>query len=166
MALEFHPINVDAHFAFCMAFRRDAYICTFHADHGFSAFIAGYEARMRSRLVDPRWYYIHIWDDHRIIGQLEFKSFSDEPATGYVHLMYIIPDYRGSGVADAAQRYIETRLQADGCQAALLTVGRKNERARRHYRRWGWQLVGSDHTLRGTEIFRRLLPVLKESHPA
>ncbi|KDM89890.1 GNAT family N-acetyltransferase [Photobacterium galatheae] len=165
MALEFRPINADEHFAFCMAFRRDAYVCTFHSDQGFSAFIADYEGRMRARLADPRWYYIHIWDENRIIGQLEFKSFSDEPATGYVHLIYIIPDYRGSGVADAAQRYIETRLLADGCRAVLLTVGQKNERARRHYRRWGWQRVGRDQTLRGTDIFRRSLTVLNESYP-
>lgn len=155
MKPEFRPVNVDDHFSVCMAFRRDAFVCTFQSDHGFGPFIHGYEDRMRARLVDPRWYYIHIWDDDQIIGQLEFKCFSDEAETGYIHLIYLIPEYRGSGVADIAQQFMADTLHQAGCQAMLLTVSRTNVRALRHYRRWGWQRVGEDGSLRGTDIYRR-----------
>ncbi|MGB7994899.1 MAG: GNAT family N-acetyltransferase, partial [Photobacterium halotolerans] len=96
-----------------------------------------------------------IWDNDQIIGQLEFKCFSDEAETGYIHLIYLIPEYRGSGVADTAQQFMADTLYQAGCQAMLLTVSRTNVRALRHYRRWGWQRVGEDGSLRGTDIYRR-----------
>ncbi len=38
MHLTFRPINLESDFAYCVAARRDAFVCSFGSDAGFEGF--------------------------------------------------------------------------------------------------------------------------------
>lgn len=153
----FKPIDLNKHFNYCLAFRRDSHFCSFDTYVGFDKSVVGYQERMSSRMRDERWHYFHIWDSDSIIGQLEFKSFSERPNCGYVHLIYLIPEYRGSGVANIAQKFIVDTLKAQGCEQAMLSVSRINERAVRHYKRQGWVYLKPNLKHEVTDFYVRQL---------
>jgi len=96
---------------------------------------------MISRETENGWYYFHICKGNEIIGQLEFKSFSGLPDTGYVHLIYLLLSYRGCGVADLAENYMAKHLKSKRCKQAILSVSRTNERAIRHYKHHDWSYL-------------------------
>lgn len=139
MNIKFEPIDIDNDFSNCVEFRRDSYFCSFGTYVGYENSIIGYEQRMRKRIYDENWFYFHIWCENEIVGQLEFRAFSDLPETGYVNLVYVTPKYRGLGVAKLAQSFILNTLIANNCKNAILSVGRTNNRAINHYKRFGWK---------------------------
>ncbi|MGL6053445.1 MAG: GNAT family N-acetyltransferase, partial [Aeromonas salmonicida] len=106
------------------------------------------------RLGQAQWHYIHVWVGEKLVGQLEFRSFSDEPETGYVQLIYLCPDYRGSGLAAGLQAYIRQQLLGAGCKWAILSVSRTNVRALNHYRRFGWQFFRHNPKHVETDFYR------------
>jgi GNAT superfamily N-acetyltransferase len=138
MDIRFEPIAIDTHFSQCVAFRRDAYLCSFGTDVGFEDSIIGYKALLQQNTLEKGWFYFHIWHESQLIGQLEFRSFSKTPDTGYVQLIYLIPEYRGLGLGTELQEFIRTQLRDAGCSKAKLSVSRANKTALRHYKRSGW----------------------------
>ena len=156
--IQFKAINLKKDYDICVGFRKDSYICSFGTDDGYEKSISGYHERMTNRFQDNRWFYRHIWYENQIIGQLEFKSFSQWEQFGYVHLMYVIPEYRGLGIANQAQEYIEKKLISCGCKGAVLSVSRINQRAVHHYKKWGWYYVEKNPKHELTDFFRREFP--------
>lgn len=69
---------------------------------------------------------------------MEFRSFSKTPDTGYVQLIYLIPEYRGLGLGAKLQEFIRAQLIEAGCSKAKLSVSRANKTALSHYKRSGW----------------------------
>ncbi|OOF06046.1 N-acetyltransferase, partial [Salinivibrio sp. MA427] len=63
MHLTFRPINLETDFAYCVAARRDAFVCSFGSDAGFEDFLAGYFERVSERMNQPEWFYRHIFVD-------------------------------------------------------------------------------------------------------
>ena len=88
------------------------------------------------------------------MGQLEFRCFSDEPETGYVQLIYLFPEYRGTGLAAELQAYIRQQLLGAGCKWAILSVSRTNLRALNHYRCSGWTFLRSNPKHEETDFYR------------
>ena len=138
MDLVFKDVDLEHDFSKCFNFRRDSYLCSFDSLNGFESSIHGYKERIKSRIKSSEWFYKHVWLNSEIIGQLEFRSFSDEPNLGYVHLIYLTKQYRGLGIAESLQEYIEIILSEKGCTGALLSVSCNNLRALRHYKKNGW----------------------------
>lgn len=153
--IDFKQIIIERHFDFCYEFRRDSHFCSFGTYDGYKESVIDYQKKIRQRLKDPNWHYLHIWCDDKIIGQLEFKLFSFLESTGYVQLIYVIPEFRGHGVADAAEALIAQRLKAQGCQQAVLSVSHENERAIRHYRRFGWKYLKPNPKHKVTDYYIR-----------
>lgn len=79
--------------------------------------------------------------DGQLAGQLVFRSFSPEPGTGYVHLIYLKSNFRGSGLAPKVHDYIVSTLSKVGCLRAVLSVSRTNHRALTFYKHHGWEFV-------------------------
>ena len=116
MDIAFKQINIDEDFDLCVDARRDAYFCSFGHYDGFDELIRGYRERVSDRLSLPEWFYTHIIVDGQIAGQLEFRSFSPEPETGYIHLIYLKQEFRGLGLASLLQDYIAKVLSEEGCK--------------------------------------------------
>ncbi|MZI93201.1 GNAT family N-acetyltransferase [Vibrio sp. CAIM 722] len=152
--LKFAAINLERDFPFCLAARRDSYFCSFHTDEGCEASLAGYRERIEQRLLDPRWYYLHVWWGHTLIGQLEFRTFYDEPEIGYVQLFYLLPEYRGQGLASQLHALIEETLRDAGCTQVQLSVSRTNPTALRFYHRHGWRFYQPNPKHQETDFYR------------
>lgn len=157
MKITFRTIEIEKHYSLCLDYRRDTYLASFGTLNGFEAFLNGYKDKMLERLSNSRWFYEHIWCDDTIIGQLEYRSFSNEPECGYIHLIYIEPASRGKGYADLAQKYIQSTLTRAGCTQVVLSVSRDNTRALAHYRKWDWHFVGTNPKQTNTDFYKRHL---------
>ncbi|MFD2178990.1 GNAT family N-acetyltransferase [Veronia pacifica] len=151
--LTLRPINIDEHFDVCQSFRKDSYFCSFGTLEGFKASVKDYEQKIRQRLADPAWFYRHVWQNGEIIGQLEFKTHSFKSGYGYVHLIYLQPEYRGIGLASQLQDYISTHLLASYCKGAVLSVSRDNPRAVAHYIKSGWSYLQPNPKHRQTDFW-------------
>lgn len=157
MEICFKPIDVDKDFGHCIEFRRDSFYCSFHTYEGYEESITHYKTRVCQRIQEEQWHYFHIWDEALLIGQLEFRSFSELPNTGYVHLVYVIPAYRGEGIADLAQKFILDTLISQGCDQAMLSVSRTNRRAVKHYKKHGWSYLQPNPKHDVTDFYIRKL---------
>ncbi len=155
LQITFKEIDVSRHFEACYAFRKDSYFCSFGTTEGYEASIGDYRARIIERMESGERFYYHIWHNDQIIGQLEFKPYSFKPGYGYVHLIYVVPAYRGAGVADKAQSFIQTELSTLNCRGAILSVSRENTRALRHYKKWNWQFLKKNSKNPLTDYYER-----------
>ncbi|MEJ2794626.1 GNAT family N-acetyltransferase [Iodobacter sp. LRB] len=145
--MEFKKIDVQCDFDLCLKFRKDAYLCSFHTLDSFTEFVgvdgADYHHKILSRIDDPQWGYFHVYSEGQIIGQIEFKTYSHLEQTGYVHLFYLAPEYRGKGYFKLLNQFVITRLQAASCVAAVLALGRENRAAMEAYQKNGWLMQGA-----------------------
>jgi ribosomal protein S18 acetylase RimI-like enzyme len=143
-ALRFATIDVDAHAAACVAFRRDSFLCSFGVDGFFEE--AGpsgehYLARLRRRIHDWPDGYVHIWLGDRLIGQLEMRIL-DEPRIGYVHLFYLVEDMRGAGHGTTLHEHALAFMAACRVDVVQLSASPTNTRALAYYRKHGWRVLG------------------------
>ena len=82
-------------------------------------------------------FHFHIWQQNEIIGQLEFRGYSQIECYGYVHLFYLIKKIRGKGCSHLLNKYVLTKLKEMGCKGALLSVSKENSRAKQYYKKNG-----------------------------
>ncbi|HBC3955581.1 TPA: GNAT family N-acetyltransferase [Vibrio parahaemolyticus] len=153
MEIAFRQISIDD-LDLCVDARKDAYFCSFGHYDGFDDFISGYRERVIERLVTPEWFYIHIFVSGQFARQLEFLSFSPEPETGYVHLIYLKSNFRGLGLAPKLQDYIANVLFRAGCKRSELSVSRTNTRALTFYKRHGWEFVRKNPKHNETDFYQ------------
>ncbi|EHH2556938.1 GNAT family N-acetyltransferase [Vibrio parahaemolyticus] len=156
MEIAFRQISIDD-LDLCVDARKDAYFCSFGHYDGFDDFINGYRERIIERLETPEWFYIHIFVSGQFAGQLEFRSFSPEPETGYVHLIYLKSNFRGLGLAPKLQDYIVNVLFRAGCKRAVLSVSRTNTRALTFYKRHNWEFVRKNPKHDETDFYQQWL---------
>ncbi|WP_428243340.1 N-acetyltransferase family protein [Gynuella sp.] len=159
MDLEFKVINLERDFDSCVAARKDAYLCSFGHYEGFDDFLTGYRERIAERLLLQEWSYVHVWNGKNIAGQLEFRTFSSEPRTGYIHLIYLKPEYRGLGLAQQLQDHIFSVLLKASCNRAILSVSRSNQRALNFYQRNGWKYCRPNPKHAETDYYESVLLV-------
>ena len=158
MSIEFKAINFKRDFSYCLNFRKDSYHCSFGILEGFEESVGENGAlyfqkiEERSRSID--WKYIHVWSGEKIIGQLEFKSFSQKSNLGYVHLFYLIPEYRGQGLSAFLHEYVKEQLQEMGVQGAVLSVNKSNARAIAFYKKHHWKYLSENPKKAGMHFYR------------
>ncbi len=143
--LRFIPIDVDAHADLCVKFRCDAFVSSFGTDQPFidddGKGPERYIEWLRTR-TPARYGAFHVWLGDKIIGQLELGERSPEEEFGYVHLYYLIPEYRGEGYSDAIEVFAVTFLRNLGYAKAKLSVSPTNTRAVEFYKKNGWRDAG------------------------
>ena len=70
----------------------------------------------------------------------------DEPATGHLARLYVLPEHWGQGVGTRLYRVAMDALAARRFPEATLWVLEGNDRARRWYERLGWRLTDKRKT--------------------
>ncbi len=147
--LVFRPIDLDQHRELFLAFIRDTHLCSFGSMDSFADDIHGEELlieRIRKRLTDEPQSCLHIWKNEQIVGQLHLGHLVDpdfvDSNVGYINLLYVIPEWRGSGIASLIKDYASAFLQRQGFKSARLSVTAQNHRAIRFYLKKGWKDLG------------------------
>ncbi|MDH5633334.1 MAG: GNAT family N-acetyltransferase [Gammaproteobacteria bacterium] len=139
----FHPANLDRDLELCVEFRRDSFRSSFPGsdqwqqywnEQDYRQFIVSHAERFPDGL-------LHLWQEQKIIGQLEFAYIGDN---GHVNLFYLLPEYRGKGYGDLLHDRAVTVLREKGCTTASLRVAPSNARAIGFYKKYGWQNQGID----------------------
>ncbi len=156
--LRLQPINLAKHAALAIAFRRDATAESFGSTSRFDA-SNGHGAQqyldwLRARRDRPNAICAIAWLGELPVGQIELST-GDENA-GYMHLLYLRPMARGTGLADELMKWARDWFDKRRCDRARLRVAAANERARRFYRRCGWQDLGADSSDRQLRIMERI----------
>ena len=142
--LVFKPIDLAKHRELFLNFMRDTHLCSFGSMDGFANDTDGQEClieRVRSKLDAKPNSCLHIWNDEQIVGQLHLGQFVD-PSVGYINLLYVIPEWRGAGIASLIEDYASAALQEQGFHSARLSVTLQNRRAIRFYLKKGWKDLG------------------------
>jgi len=158
MDIQYKKIDLNGNFERALTFRLDSFVCSFGSDQEFwqEAGTAGhiYRDKLEQRKDDEAWRYYHVWHAGRIVGQLEFRTFSDWDTLGYVHLFYLIREYRGIGVFDHLHRFVEEQLIMAGCSGAVLSASKTNLPALKAYERHGWYWLGPNPKHAMTDFYR------------
>lgn len=150
-ALEFRPVDLDAHLDVCQRFRIDTHLCAFgsadrfHNSDGRGA--ESYAAWLRQKARELPGCLVHLWQQDKIVGQIEMGRLASDPATGYVNLFYLVAQWRGRGWGSLLEAYAWAFLGGLGCSALRLSAAPSNKPAWHFYQRGGWQDRGAreDH---------------------
>ena len=157
--LRFKPIDLKRHADTVRAFIRDTHLCSFGSMESFAGGDGRGEERfverIRERLAIEPESCLHVWQTDQIIGQLHLGRFVD-PAIGYINLLYVRPECRGTGIAAAIEEYACESLQAHGFQSAYLSVTAQNHRAIRFYEKQGWRDLGPREDRPGTHNMEKI----------
>lgn len=140
------PINLEQHAELCVQFRRDAMVCSF-AD-GAARFEAEsgpngekYIKWLKKRIAEFPEGCVHIALDDQIVGQIEI-NLRGQQTLGYINLVYLKEEVRGTGLSDYLHDYIVQIFQQVGVVKAQLSVSPTNLRAVTFYHKHGWQDLG------------------------
>lgn len=146
MAVRFAPIDLAAHAATCIRFRKDASAISFNHEVAFfggdDQGVERYLGVLRRRIEQDPWSCVHLWHGETIIGQMEMGPFKLDPAIGHVNLYYLVPEWRGKGISAQLDAYANTYLAAQGFAEIQLCVSPTNLRAIRYYEKHGWRDAG------------------------
>lgn len=147
MTLSFKPIDLSQHGALCSQIRAETFAVSFASDALFWA-EAGpggefYLAALRERMDCLEGSCVHAWVEDQIAGMLELKPSANDPAVGYVNTFYLMPEFRGQGLTQELEEYIQGFFVGQGVTTVRLTVSPANTRAVSYYRKHGWAEVGS-----------------------
>jgi GNAT superfamily N-acetyltransferase len=144
--LRFEPIDLDSAAEMAIAFRADAFVCSFgSADRFLEADGKGHErylAWLRERTRSIPGSCVHVWSGATVIGQMELGRFKGVPEMGYVNLYYLIPAFRNRGLGHYLDEYATAFLSGLGFQGARLNVSPTNRQAMRFYLKNGWRDLG------------------------
>jgi ribosomal protein S18 acetylase RimI-like enzyme len=144
--LEFKPIDLTKHAEVCVRFRADSFVVSFGSDAAFHEAdgrgAERYLEWLKTRISELPGSCVHIWDDDRIIGQMEIRRSQDHARRGHVNLFYLVPEYRGRGVGQELEAYASRFFAGLGWDAARLTVSSTNIPAVKFYRKHGWIDLG------------------------
>lgn len=141
--MEFEQVDLTKNLAICLSFRRDAHMLSYGNDDAFN--IEECTAWFNSLKESNPAGFLHVLLNNNIIGQLEFKSAIkfDQELTGYINLIYLLPEHRGKGYGAQLQQYMFALFKFDGCTAAYLRYLPANKIAGNFYIKQGWKPEGT-----------------------
>ena len=99
-----------------------------------------FEAVGRAQDRDPRFCSLALMDG-RVAGLLDEFPMPVRPESAFMRFLYVVPDLRGSGVAERIVEYGDRLVGNLGCREVLLDVREGNGRAVAFYRRLGWEVL-------------------------
>jgi ribosomal protein S18 acetylase RimI-like enzyme len=149
--LRFAPIDLDAHGDISVRFKQEAFLVSFGStdpfDQVYGSDPENYLNLIRHGLQRDPESCVHVWRGQSIVGQVELSTQSPFPSAGYVHLYFLVPEFRGQGHGAELDDYAASFFKKRRIRAARLSVSRSNAVALAFYERRGWVLLGprDDH---------------------
>ncbi len=87
--------------------------------------------------------------DERAVGCGAFKKYSEQ--TAEIKRMYVLPEYRGQGIAGEVLRELEKWAADSGFSEAILETGKKQPEAIRLYQKSGYAVIPNYGQYQGVE---------------
>ncbi|HEX5324643.1 MAG TPA: GNAT family N-acetyltransferase [Capsulimonadaceae bacterium] len=155
-SLEYKPIDLEKHADLCVEFAQEMHRLTFGCDAS-NYDTDPYIERIRQKIASDPTSCLFAWMAGEVVGQLNLGVFAPDPSIGYVNVFYVVPKWRGKGVAGEIERYACDRLRSAGFAEAQLSVAWANQRAVRFYEKHGWSDAGEREDRPGIHNMRKLL---------
>lgn len=154
--MEFEEVNLDKNLELYLGFRRDTHFLSYGCHSDFSAHecVNWFKSLKENNPTG----FKHVLLNDNIIGLLEYKSGikeSNGELTGYINLIYLLPEYRGRNFGVELQSHVLSRFISDGCSFAYLRYLPKNVVAGSFYKKNGWKPKGAP-TERGQLMVKKL----------
>lgn len=99
---------------------------------------------------------VHVWQENQIIGQIEMGRWKHGFRVGYVHLFYLVAEFRGQGLGQQLEQHAATFLRELGCRSARLSVSPTNRVALRFYLSNGWVDLGPQEDAPEVHCFEKI----------
>ncbi len=141
--MEFEEVNLEKNLDLYLGFRRDAHFLSYESDREFNVeeCINWFQSLKENNPAGFKQVVLN----GQIIGLLEYKSGIEDvngELTGYINLIYLLPEYRGKNLGEELQSQILSRFIFDGCKFAYLRYLPKNVVAGSFYKKNGWEPKG------------------------
>jgi RimJ/RimL family protein N-acetyltransferase len=144
--LFFKTIDLEKDHLTAVKFREDSFIASFgNANQFFESDGDGplrYLEWLKAKIAHHPRFALHVWQEDKIIGQLELSKLRADPSVGYVNLYYLVADKRGTGVAEQLDQYTTDLFRELGFKKMRLSVSPSNFRAINFYEKMGWTSLG------------------------
>ncbi len=142
--MEFKRMDVEKHTDIIIPFRRDSFYVSFGTDEGFGE-DKDYISWVQKHAVKYPDGFVLVLENDKPIGQLELttKAYKDNKI-GYVHLYYLIPEKRGSGLGVKLHQYAVQFFKKQSVDEYHLRVSKTNSSARTFYQKLGMTEVGEE----------------------
>jgi GNAT superfamily N-acetyltransferase len=144
--LHFAPIDLEAHGELCVRFKKETFLLSYGSTDPFHEVYDGdpenYLAWLREGLAHDPNSRVHVWNRSTLVGQCELSEQARFPQCGYVHLYYLVPEFRGLGLGAQIDAYATQFFTYRNVGRARLSVGLSNRRAISFYSRNGWVPLG------------------------
>ena len=127
MRLEFKPIDIDQFAGLSYQFVQETNQVSCLPDAELAEYPV-YIDRMRAKQAEDPMSCAFAWLAGEIVGQVNFGT-PIEPSIGYLGFLYVVPEWRGKGVAGEIERCACARLKAAGFKEARLRVTWANSTA-------------------------------------
>lgn len=142
--LNFDRIDTEKDRDTVVKFRKDSFIVSFGNASGF-----GSEENYLSWLADKIRQFPHgfllVKENDQAVGQLELSIREFEGKNiGYVHLYYLIPDKRGSGLGKHLHDYALDFFKKQNVKEYHLRVSPSNKQAINFYKKIGMEAMGEE----------------------
>jgi len=144
--LVFRPLRLPADGPLAVQFSEDAFVCSFGTAQRFWA-EAGRDGRkwierLGEKLREDPRNAANAWLEGSIVGQVVLGSSDTQPSAGHVNLYYLVPSWRGRGLARQLDAYAVAVLRDQGYRVATLNVSPTNVPALHFYLCGGWHDLG------------------------
>lgn len=142
--LSFRPVDLNQDGDLCVHVFEDMLLCAFgsaqklHGPDGTQRYLRS----LQEKAAELPGSIVHAWDETRIVGQIEMSLLKTEAAVGYIHLLYLTPEWRSRGAGKLLLAYATHFLAGLGCERMRLSVSETNQRAAQFYRHHGWADIG------------------------
>lgn len=139
--LRFSTIDVDAHRELSREFERDTHMQSFGNLERMIEPEEFIQAWLRGLIDKDPLSCVHAWLGDRIVGELRM-TLQRAAGEGYLFFVYLVPDQRGSGLADQLHTYAIDYFRARQVRRVMLSASPNNARALAFYARHGWRDLG------------------------
>jgi ribosomal protein S18 acetylase RimI-like enzyme len=155
------PIDFESHSDDCVRFRADSFVCSVGSAQAFlgedNKGGDRYLVWLRGKSEALPGSCAHLWDGSRLVGQMEVGLQDQSPVSGYIYLVYLIPEYRGRGVGGPLLTQAEALLAGYGAVGARLRVSPSNPRALKLYEKNGWCRMSEQPDAEGLLVMHKRL---------
>ena len=139
-------VQLELHKDTCILFREDSFVVSFgdakkfYEEDGKGG--ERYIEWLEEKISKDALAVVHIWQDNKIIGQIEMGGLAKDPLCGYINLYYLIPSKRGVGLGKILDQHAMNYFKNKEMERVLLSVSPTNLQAVSYYKKMGWTDLG------------------------
>jgi ribosomal protein S18 acetylase RimI-like enzyme len=134
------------HSKICISFCEDSFVVSFgeakrfHEEDGKGS--DRYLEWLKAKIIKDPESVVHVWEDNKIVGQIEMGRMKEDPSFGYVSRYYLIPEKRGQGFGALLDQHAMGYFKKLGLSKVRLSVSPSNAVAISFYKKMGWVDMG------------------------